>query len=98
MKLSEKIQAVLQDKVSPGIMAHGGRVRFVDVQDGTVYVELSGACAGCPGADQATRGWILDVLQAEFSEVSQVELVQRIDPELLAFARDRLRRLRTSAS
>lgn len=93
MDMVEKIRIAIQQKVDPGITAHGGRVRLVSYEDGVVYVELSGACAGCPAADQGTRMWIREMLQAELPEVRQVELVQYIDPELLDFARFRLRRL-----
>ena len=93
MDMVAKIQTVIQQKVGPEIAAHGGCVRLVSYEDGVVYVELSGACAGCPAADQGTRMWIREILQAELSDVRQVELVQCIDPELLDFARSRLRRL-----
>ena len=88
----EKIRTVIQEKLSPGIATHGGFVRLVSYENGVVYVELSGACAGCPAADQGTRMWIRDILQAELPNVREVELIQHIDPELLEFARSRLRR------
>ena len=44
----EDVQAVL-DLVRPSLQADGGDVSLVDVaEDGTVTVELEGACKGCP--------------------------------------------------
>ena len=44
-----KIEAVL-DEIRPNIQMDGGDIEFVNVQDGTVYVRLSGACVGCPAS------------------------------------------------
>ena len=42
------VEAVLE-LIRPSLQADGGDVRLVEVQDdGTVVVELQGACKGCP--------------------------------------------------
>ena len=44
----EDVSAVL-DLIRPSLIADGGDVTLVDVaEDGTVTVELTGACKGCP--------------------------------------------------
>ena len=44
----EEVLAVL-DMIRPSLIADGGDVTLVDIrEDGTVEVELSGACKGCP--------------------------------------------------
>ena len=45
--MREKIEKAL-DKVRPSLMADGGNVELVDVEDGIVKVKLTGACGGCP--------------------------------------------------
>ncbi|MBN2408501.1 MAG: NifU family protein, partial [Candidatus Aminicenantes bacterium] len=45
--MKEKVEEAL-NKVRPALMADGGNVELVDVQDGVVKVKLTGACAGCP--------------------------------------------------
>lgn len=35
------------DEIRPYIQSHGGEVHVLDVVDGVVHVELSGACSGC---------------------------------------------------
>jgi Fe-S cluster biogenesis protein NfuA len=35
------------DKVRPSLALDGGDIRFLTVKNGTVYVQLQGACVGC---------------------------------------------------
>ena len=92
MDQNEQLEIALET-IRPQIRAHGGEVRLTAFEDGVVYLRLSGACAGCPAADQGTKSWIRERLQAQLPGIRQVELVQDLDPELIQFARERLRRL-----
>ena len=42
--MKEKVEEVIQ-KIRPALVADGGNVELVDVQDGIVSVRLTGACA-----------------------------------------------------
>ncbi|MCK5741813.1 MAG: NifU family protein, partial [Chlorobi bacterium] len=42
--------------------------------DGVVFVELAGACAGCPGAAMTLKGGVERILQAKLPEVKEVKL------------------------
>ena len=44
--MKEKVQAAL-DKVRPSLQADGGDIELVDVDGKTIYVNMTGACAGC---------------------------------------------------
>jgi len=35
------------DKVRPSIKLDGGDIELIDIRNGTVYVQLKGACIGC---------------------------------------------------
>lgn len=44
----DEVLAVL-DVIRPSLIADGGDVNLIDIEDdGTVIVELTGACKGCP--------------------------------------------------
>jgi len=46
----EELKPVVQDvldKASVWIKQDGGDVKLIDVKNGTVYVQLQGACVGC---------------------------------------------------
>ena len=91
MEIKKQVERILEEKVRPMLHSHGGELRLVEVRDGLVLVELQGACAGCPSADLATRGFIEDALKAALPEIRAVELEQTTSEELLDFARSILR-------
>lgn len=83
--IKRRIQDLLDKQVSPMLHSHGGDVRFSGYEDGVVWLELSGACAGCPSADFSTRIFIEDILRTAVPEIEQVRITQEVDPEMLAF-------------
>ncbi len=46
-ELAQRVLAVLDDQVNPSIAMHGGHAALVAVEEGVVYVRLSGGCQGC---------------------------------------------------
>lgn len=87
MDMREQVERILENQVRPMLHSHGGEVRLVDVRDGIAFVELQGACAGCPSADLSTKGFIEDALKMAIPEINAVELEQTVSRELLDFAR-----------
>ena len=69
--MKEKIEKVL-DKVRPSLMADGGNVEFVDVEDGVVKVRLTGACGGCPMSQMTLKMGIERVIKQEIPEIQEV--------------------------
>jgi Fe-S cluster biogenesis protein NfuA len=48
-ELFNKVRTIIENDIKPYIEADGGNIHLKNVEDdGTVYVELAGACAGCP--------------------------------------------------
>lgn len=45
--VAQRVLAVLEQQVNPSIAMHGGRANLVAVEEGVVYLELSGGCQGC---------------------------------------------------
>ena len=69
--MKEKVEKVL-DKVRPSLMADGGNVELVDVEDGVVKVRLTGACGGCPMSQMTLKMGIERVLKQEIPEIKEV--------------------------
>ncbi|RNF09440.1 putative HIRA-interacting protein 5 [Trypanosoma rangeli] len=44
------VKELLATRIRPMLQADGGNVRYVDMDDGTVFVLLEGACKSCPSA------------------------------------------------
>ncbi len=86
------VEQVLARRVRPMLARHGGDLRLVETgEDGSVTLELLGACAGCPSADLSMKGLVEKILREEFPELRRVELFQPVPEDLLAQARALLR-------
>jgi Fe-S cluster biogenesis protein NfuA len=72
--MQDKIAEVL-DKIRPMLMRDGGDVELVEVNDGTVKVKLTGACAGCPMSTMTLKMGIEKILKQEVPEVKEVVAV-----------------------
>jgi Fe-S cluster biogenesis protein NfuA len=70
----EKVDKVL-DKIRPSLMADGGNVELVDVEDGVVKVRLTGACGGCPMSQMTLKMGIERLLKQELPEIQEVVAV-----------------------
>ena len=73
--MREKVEGVL-DKIRPSLMNDGGNVELVNVNDGTVEVRLTGACAGCAFSTMTLKMGIEQVLKQEIPEVKEVVAVE----------------------
>lgn len=65
--------AAVLDLIRPSLMADGGDVTLVDVSDdGTVTVELTGACKGCPLSELTLANGIERILKERVPGVTRV--------------------------
>ncbi len=69
--MRDKVEAVL-NKIRPSLVADGGNVELIDVNDGVVKIKLTGACAGCPMATMTLKSGIERILKQEIPEVKEV--------------------------
>ena len=72
--MREKVEAALE-QVRPALLADGGNVELIDVEDGVVTVRLTGACGGCPMAAMTLKGGIERVIKEQVPEVKEVVAV-----------------------
>ncbi len=63
------------EKIRPYINMDGGDLQFVAYKDGTVYVQMLGACAGCMMIDSTLQDGVATILMEEVPEVRAVKLV-----------------------
>ena len=72
--MHDKVAEVL-NKIRPQLMMDGGDVELVEVNDGTVKVKLTGACAGCPMSTMTLKMGIEKILKQEVPEIKEVVAV-----------------------
>lgn len=72
-----QIHELLETRVRPGLAADGGDVQFKGFDDktGTVFLQLRGACAGCPSATMTLKNGIERLLTHYVPEVNAVQSV-----------------------
>ncbi len=69
--MRDKVEEVL-NKIRPSLMADGGNVELIAVDDGVVKVKLTGACAGCPMSTLTLKMGIEEILKREIPEIKEV--------------------------
>jgi Fe-S cluster biogenesis protein NfuA len=72
--MKDKVEKAL-DKIRPALMADGGNVELVEVEEGVVKVRLTGACGGCPMSQMTLKMGIERLLKKEIPEVQEVVAV-----------------------
>lgn len=70
-KTEEQIKEIIE-KIRPYLNHDGGDVEFVKFEDGTCYVRLKGACAGCMFADMTLQNTVEEMIVSEVPEVIKV--------------------------
>ncbi len=73
-ELMERVEKAL-DSIRPALMADGGNVELVAVEDGIVKVRLQGACGTCPSAMMTLKQGIEVRVKEEVPEIKEVEAV-----------------------
>jgi Fe-S cluster biogenesis protein NfuA len=63
------------DKVRPLIQADGGEVWLIKVEEATAYVQMLGACGGCPASNMTLKGAIEAVVSVDVPEITSVEQI-----------------------
>lgn len=71
MDLADKVAAALQASVLPSVIARGGEIRVLGVEDGTVTLEIGGS----PGASLPLLGRIEQLVRNAVPEIARVRLV-----------------------
>jgi len=72
--MQDKVSEIL-DKIRPQLQRDGGDVELVEINDGTVKVRLTGACAGCPMSTMTLKMGIEKILKEHIPELKEVAAV-----------------------
>ncbi len=54
---------------------HGGAVKLVAYEQGTLKIAMSGACLGCPLSAETLHGWVEGTVRQFFPGLKSVEAV-----------------------
>jgi Fe-S cluster biogenesis protein NfuA len=74
--LDTPITVLLEEQIAPSVKQDGGKIEYRGFENGIVYVKMSGACMGCPGATATLKLGIEALLKKHFQEVQEVRSIE----------------------
>ncbi len=73
--MKDEVEAVL-DTIRPSLMADGGNVELVDIDDGVVKLRLVGSCSSCSSSTMTLKMGIERALKKAIPMVRCIEAVE----------------------
>ena len=73
LKIVNKVKQLIEERVKPAVAQDGGDISFVSFKNGIVFLELQGACSGCPSSTMTLKSGIENMLKYYVPEVESVE-------------------------
>ena len=70
-----QIKELLDSRVRPAVAQDGGDITFFGFEQGVVYLQMQGACAGCPSSTMTLKMGIENLLRHYIPEVIEVRPV-----------------------
>ncbi|HVZ30566.1 MAG TPA: NifU family protein [Asticcacaulis sp.] len=72
-----EIKDLLETRVRPAVAQDGGDIEFdrFDLDSGTLYLHMRGACSGCPSSSATLRQGVESLMKHYVPEVKQIEAV-----------------------
>ena len=67
-----QIKELIETRVRPAVAQDGGDIVFEGFDEGIVYLQLRGACAGCPSSSMTLKMGIENMLKHYIPEVTEV--------------------------
>lgn len=74
-EIVDQIKELLETRVRPAVAQDGGDIIFHSFKEGVVYLEMHGACSGCPSSTATLKSGIENMLKHYVPEVQAVEPV-----------------------
>lgn len=71
----KQICELIEERVRPAVAQDGGDITFNRFEEGIVYLNLKGSCAGCPSSTATLKSGIENMLKHYIPEVIEVRQV-----------------------
>lgn len=73
IEIVNRIKELIESYIKPAVAQDGGDIKFRGYKEGIVFVELQGACSGCPSAAITLKQGVHNMLNYHIPEVSGIE-------------------------
>lgn len=67
-----QINELIETRVRPAVAGDGGDIRYRGFKDGVVFLQMQGACSGCPSSSATLKHGIEGLLKHYVPEVTEV--------------------------
>jgi Fe-S cluster biogenesis protein NfuA len=67
-----QIRELIETRVQPAVAGDGGNIEYRGFRDGVVYLQMQGACSGCPSSTATLKHGIEGLLKHYVPEVTEV--------------------------
>ncbi|MGH6990884.1 MAG: NifU family protein [Stellaceae bacterium] len=74
-EVTAAIKELIETRVRPAVAQDGGDIVFENFTDGVVYLQMYGACSGCPSSTATLKAGIENMLRHYVPEVIEVRAV-----------------------
>lgn len=71
-EIVEQIKELIETRVRPAVANDGGDIVYRGFQGGVVYLQMQGACSGCPSSTATLKNGIEQLLKHYVPEVNEV--------------------------
>ncbi|HEV7234397.1 MAG TPA: NifU family protein, partial [Sphingorhabdus sp.] len=68
----DQIKELIETRVRPAVANDGGDIVYRGFQKGVVYLQMQGACSGCPSSSATLKNGIEQLLKHYVPEVTEV--------------------------
>ncbi|MCJ2096212.1 NifU family protein [Methylobacterium sp. J-072] len=69
------IKDLLETRVRPAVAGDGGDITFRGYKEGVVYLEMKGACSGCPSSTATLRHGVQNLFRHFLPEIREVQAI-----------------------
>ena len=83
---SPELDNVINDRVRPQLLAHGGDIEVLSVSNGVLRFRLLGQCAFCPSAGLTAEQLVAQAVTGALTGITRVVLEQGVSDSLIAQA------------
>ena len=71
-EIVSQIKDLLETRVRPAVAGDGGDIRYRGFREGVVFLQMQGACSGCPSSTATLKQGIEGLLKHYVPEVTEV--------------------------
>ncbi len=79
-RLIDQVETAL-DSIRPYLVADGGDVKILDIENNIVKLELLGACGSCPMSTMTLKAGVEEAIKRAVPEIEGIEAINITSPD-----------------